>query len=245
MTGDELKKIYRRMLWIIPGMLLAMVGDYCMGIEPKGSYAISGMISSGWLTIADWRIAVSNIGGLLGTVCYTVAALPFAEFLRSRIPQCSSKWDCRLLKLYIAGLVLGVMCFLYFHLECGTLIHNFNILYEASGGNTELAAAMWNRSYMVQIVPYWTTFFAFELSVLIGWIALILRGTFALKKTWILAVPLIVAGIGYLLELLIPWPFNGFVSGFESFGWIVMFLGGRKLVLQAMQDSGEAGKRGI
>ena len=45
----------------------------------------------------------------------------------------------------------------------------------------------------------------------------------------------LLAGIGYLLELLIPWPFNGFVSGFESFGWIVMFLGGRKLVLQAIQ----------
>ena len=53
------------MLWIIPGMLLAMVGDYCMGIEPKDSVAISGMISSGWLSIADWRIAVSNIGGLV------------------------------------------------------------------------------------------------------------------------------------------------------------------------------------
>ena len=235
MTKEELQIVYRRMLWVIPGMLLAMVGDYCMGIEPKGSYTISGMISSGWLTIADWRIAVSNIGGLLGTACYTVAALPFAEFLRSRLPQCAGKWDRRLLKLYIAGLILGVMCFLYFHLECGTLIHNFNILYEAAGGNTELAAAMWNRSYMVQIVPYWTTFFAFELAVLIGWIALILRGTFALKKTWILAAPLVVAGIGYLLELLIPWPFNGFVSGFESFGWIVMFLGGRRLVRQAMR----------
>ena len=52
---------------------------------------------------------------------------------------------------------------------------------------------------------------------------------------WILAAPLIVAGIGYVLELLIPWPFNGFVSGFESFGWMVMFLGGRKLVRQAME----------
>ena len=139
------------------------------------------------------------------------------------------------MKLYIAGLLLGVMCFLYFHLECGTLIHNFNLLYDAAGGDTALAAEMWDRSYLVQIVPYWSTFFAFELSVLIGWIALILRGTFALKKTWILAAPLIVAGIGYVLELLIAWPFNGFVSGFESFGWIVMFFGGRKLVLREIE----------
>ena len=235
MTKEELQIVYRRMLWVIPGMLLAMVGDYCMGVEPKDSTALSGMISSGWLTIADWRIAVSNIGGLLGTVCYTLAALPFAAFLRTLLPGCGDKWDRRLLKLYMAGLILGVMCFLYFHLECGTLIHNFNLLYDAAGGNTELAVKMWDRSYMVQIVPYWTTFFAFELAVLFGWIALILRGTFALKKTWILAAPLIVAGIGYVLELLIPWPFSGFVSGFESFGWIVMVLGGRKLVLREME----------
>ena len=236
MTKEELQKVYRRMLWVIPGMLLAMVGDYCMGIEPKDSTAISGMISSGWLTIADWRIALSNIGGLFGTVCYTLAALPFAAFLKSLLPGCGDKWDRRLLKLYIAGLILGVMCFLYFHLECGTLIHNFNLLYDAAGGDTELAVKMWDRSYLVQIVPYWSTFFAFELAILIGWIALILRGTFALKKSWILAAPLVVAGIGYVLELLIPWPFNGFVSGFESFGWIVMFLGGRKLVLREMEN---------
>ena len=243
MTANELKKIYKQMLWIIPGMLFAIIGDYCMGIEPKGNIAISGMISSGWLTIADWRIAVSNIGGLIGTSCYTIAALPFADFLRSRISLYENKWDKRLLKLYIAGLILGIMCFLYFHLECGTLIHNFNVIFEAGGGNTELAVAMWNRSYMVQVVPYWTTFFAFELSVMVGWIALILRRTFPLKKTWILASPLIVAGIGYLLELLIPFPFNGFASGFESFGWIVMFLGGRRLVLQAIQECIEKGKR--
>lgn len=242
MNADELKKVYRRMLWVIPGMILAMIGDYCMGIEPKDSYAIAGMISSGWLSIADWRIAASNIGGLIGTVFYTLAALPFADFLRSLLPGCEDIRDRRLIKLYIAGLILGVMCFMYFHLECGSLIHNFNLLYEAAGNDTKLAAALWNRSYMVQIVPYWATFFAFELSVLFGWTALVWKGTFRLKKVWILASPLFVAGIGYLLELLIPWPFNGFVSGFESFGWIVMFLGGRVLVLQAIREQGSAEK---
>ena len=142
MTTDELKKVARRMLWVIPGMILAMIGDYCMGIEPKDSYAISGMISSGWLSIADWRIAVSNIGGLIGTFFYTISALPFAAFLKTLLLGCKGKWDRRLLKLYIAGLILGVMCFLYFHLECGTLIHNFNLFCEAVGGNTELAVAM-------------------------------------------------------------------------------------------------------
>ena len=184
---------------------------------------------------------MSNIGGLIGTACYTLAALSFVAFLRTLLPGCGDVWDRRFLRLYITGLILGIMCFLYFHIACGTLIHNFNLLYEAARGNTDLAVGLWNRSYLVQAVPYWVTFFSFELAVLIGWTALILRGTFPLKKTWILASPLIIAGIGYLMEILIPWPFNGFVSGFESFGWIVMFLGGRKLVLQAIQDRMESG----
>ncbi len=236
MTKDKLTSIYKRMLWVIPGMILAMIGDYCMGIEPKDSTAISGMISSGWLTIADWRIAVSNIGGLFGTLFYTIATLPFVDFLRWRLDRCTKTADKRLIQMYIAGLVLGIMSFMYFHLACGTLIHNFNVIYDATGGNTELAVEMWNRTYMVQVVPYWVTFFAFELTVLIGWIALILRGTFDLKKIWILAAPLVVAGIGFLIEILIPWNFNGFCSGFESFGWIVMFMGGRKMVKQAMEE---------
>ena len=237
MTKEQLKSVYDRMLWVIPGMLLAMVGDYCMGVEPADSYAISGLISSGWLTIADCRIALSNIGGLIGTVFYTAAALPFAAFLRTLVPGCTSKADRYLIHIYNAGLILGIMSFMYFHLACGTLIHNFNVIYEAAGGNTDIAVAMWNRSYMVQFVPYWVTFILFELTVMVGWIALILRGTFSLKKTWILAAPLMVAGMGFLLEFLLPLPFNGLSSGFESFGWMLMFLGGRKMVLQEIQKA--------
>ncbi len=229
MDRNRLQEIYRCMLWIVPSMLLCIVGDYCIGIEPSDSYAISGMISSGWLTIADWRIALSNIGGFVGTACYAAAALPFAEYLRSLLPGCGRR-DRLFLRMYIAGLILGVMCFMYFHIACGTLIHSYGVILEAAGGNTALAVEMWNRTYMVQVIPYWMSFFSFELSVLAGWTALILRGVFPLKKIWILASPLVVAGAGFVLELLIPWPFNGFASGFESFGWIIMFIAGRKMV---------------
>ncbi|MCM1561910.1 MAG: hypothetical protein NC123_20630 [Butyrivibrio sp.] len=209
-----------------------MIGDYCMGIEPADSYAVSGMVSSGWLAIADWRIALSNIGGMIGAVFYTVAALSFVDFLKDRLLGLKDKWDRRILKVYIAGLILGCISFMYFHLACGTLIHNYNVIYGAASGNTELAVQMWNRSYMVQAVPYWTTFIVFGLAVTGGWIALILKCILPLKKVWLFAAPLIVAGIGSLLEALIPFPFNGFASGFESFGWIVMFLGGIRCVKQ-------------
>ena len=45
-----------------------------------------------------------------------------------------------------------------------------------------------------------------------------------------LAASLLIAGIGFLLEMILPLPFNGFVSGFESLGGIVMFLGGIRAV---------------
>ncbi len=230
MTAEHRAKIAKRMLWIIPGMILAIIGDYCMGIEPKDSTAVSFMISSGWLTIADWRIALSNIGGLIGTAFYTIAALYFIEYLKHKLSQCSDKWSRRFLKLYIAGLIWGCMVFIYFHLACGTLIHNYNVIYEAAQGDAARAVAAWARSYSVQAVPYWVSFIVLGFASTGGWIAVVLKGVLPLKKIWVLAAPLLIAGIGFLLETILPLPFNGFSSGFESFGWIVMFLGGIQAV---------------
>lgn len=230
MTAEQRAQTGKRMLWIIPGLILAIIGDYCMGIEPKDSTAISFMISSGWLTIADWRIALSNIGGLIGTVFYAIAALSFIDFLKVKLSQCSDKWGRRFLRLYIAVLYWGCMVFIYFHLACGTLIHNYNVIYDAVQGDTARAVAAWNRSYAVQAIPYWVSFVVLGIASSGGWIALVLKGVLPLKKIWVLAAPLLIAGIGFLLEWILPLPFNGLSAGFESFGWIVMFLGGIQAV---------------
>ena len=230
MTSAEARTTIRQMFLIIPGMILAIIGDYCMGIEPADSVSISGMISSGWLTISDWRIALSNIGGMIGTALYTVAALAFIRYLRYKLSQCDGKRDGFFLKTYIFGLVWGIMVFMYFHLACGTLIHNFNVIYEAAGGNTGLAVLMWNRTYSVQFVTYWVSFVVLGIASTGGWIAVVWRGILPLKKVWALAAPLVIACIGFLLEWLLPLPFNGLSSGFESFGWIVMFFGGMKAI---------------
>ena len=199
-------------------------------IEPKDSTAISFMISSGWLTIADWRIALSNIGGLIGTVFYAIAAVSFIDFLKVKLSRCSDKWGRCFLSLYIAGLYWGCMVFIYFHLACGTLIHNYNVIYDAVQGDTARAVAAWKRSYAVQAVPYWVSFVVLGIASSGGWIALVLKGVLPLKKIWVLAAPLLIAGIGFLLEWILPLPFNGLSAGFESLGWIVMFLGGIQAV---------------
>ena len=93
---------------------------------------------------------------------------------------------------------------------------------------TELAVQMWNRTYSVQFVTFWVSFIVLGITSTGGWIAVVLKGTLPLKKAWALAALLVIACIGFLLEWLLPLPFNGLSSGFESFGWIVMFLGGMK-----------------
>ena len=47
MTSQERDKITKRMLWIIPAMIPCIIGDYCMGLEPKDSAPVSFMISTG------------------------------------------------------------------------------------------------------------------------------------------------------------------------------------------------------
>ena len=170
------------MLLIIPGLILAIIGDYCMGLEPADSTEISGMISSGWLAIADWRIAVSNIGGMIGTALYTVAAFAFLRYLQYKLSQCNRQWDRAFLKTYMVGLIWGVMVFMYFHLACGTLIHNFNVIYDAAGGNTALAVEMWNRTYSVQFVTYWVSFIVLGITTTGGWIAVVLEASCRSKK---------------------------------------------------------------
>ena len=155
-----------------------------------------------------------------------IAVLPFIQYLNWKLTQCSDKWSRRFLKLFIVGLYWGCMVFVYFHLACGTLIHTYNVIFEAVGGDTERAVTAWNRAYLVQAVPYWASFVVLELTTTVGWFAIIWKGVLPLKKRWVLAAPMLVAGIGFLLELILPLPFNGFASGFESLGWIVMFLGG-------------------
>ena len=230
MTAEQRAQTGKRMLWIIPGLILAIIGDYCMGLEPKDSTAVSFMISSGWLTIADWRIALSNIGGLIGTIFYAIAAVSFIDYLKVKLSRCSDKWGRRFLRLYIAGLYWRCMVFIYFHLACGTLIHNYNVIYDAVQGDTARAVAAWKRSYAVQAVPYWVSFVVLGIASSGGWIALVLKGVLPLKKIWVLAAPLLIAGIGFLLEWILPLPFNGLSAGFESFGWIVMFLGGIRAI---------------
>ena len=79
-------KTIRAMQLVIPAMILCFIGDYCIGIEPADSTSLDSIASSGWLTIADWRIAVSNSFGMIGSILYAIGAVYFAKFIALVIP---------------------------------------------------------------------------------------------------------------------------------------------------------------
>lgn len=217
-----------KMRLVIPAMLLCMVGDYCIGIEPRNAAPLGKFASSGWLTIADWRIALSDFAGAVGSVLYAIGAVAFIGWLLERIkPQTRAGkiW----LRMYIAGLGIGCVSFLYFHIACGGLIHHFKLLYELTGGDAAQTTDVWLRMFLPEAAPFFLLFLAFDGMTSLAWAALILLGVFPVSKWWILAAPLISAGIGTLLELL-PLPFSGINSGFESLGWMLMFVCGIELI---------------
>lgn len=213
---------------VIPAMILCIIGDYCIGIEPRGS-EVYGIASAGWLTVSDLRIAVSNLTGTVGSLLYAIGAVAFARFLLERRELLQERKDRIWVNLYTAGLGMGCASFMYFHIACGGLIQHFKVLYEVTGGNVQQAEDAWMKMLLPEVLPLLLMFVGFDVLTSVAWIALIARRIIPVSKWWILASPLIMTGIGLLADL-IPFPISGINSGFESMGWMLMFICGIRYV---------------
>lgn len=229
------EKTIKNMKLVIPAMILCLIGDYCIGIEPSYSIKIGTIASSGWNTISDLRIAISNIFGMIGTVLYAIGAVAFMKWLSDANKNNQNKWDKRFLKLFYFSMCIGCISFLYIHIACGGLIQHYNVLYELSGQNTATAEAALLRMFKVEAVPFTVMLVLFDVLVSVSWVGLILRRTIDLPKIWIIAAPLLTALIGQILEL-IPLPFKGIGSGFETLGWMLVFIGGIRHIRNTKRD---------
>ena len=229
-------KVLGHMKLTIPAFVLCIIGDYCIGAEPRG-LETAGFISMGWLTISDIRIAVSNLFGAIGTVMYAIGAFEFIGFLLYRARDYKNSTDRLWVNIYTAGLGLGCISFMYFHISCGEMIHHFNVLYDVTGGDIQRASDAWSRLFTTEAVPYVLFFAAFDVMTTVAWVVLIVRRIIPVSKWWILAAPIITAGIGTAIDLL-PLPFSGFNSGFESLGWMLMFICGIGYIKKEMAKDG-------
>lgn len=117
----------------IPAFLMAMVGDYLIGYEPWDIEPLGPIADTGWLTIADWRIALSNLLGAIAVPLYFIAAREFLRLLEARNPKGKNKGIDRFLWLFRVGNYAGFLSFVFIHIACGLLILQFNAAYEVIG----------------------------------------------------------------------------------------------------------------
>lgn len=206
----------------IPAFLLAMIGDYLIGYEPWDIEPLGLIADTGWLTIADWRIAVSNILGAIAVPLYFVAAKEFLRLLDMQNPKGKDKGKDCFLWLFRIGNYAGFLSFVFIHIACGLLILQFNAAYDVIG-NADMAMGLDLRIFWAEAVPFLVYFVVADLFTTIGWIGLVLKRVIPFPKVWVLASPLVMALIGQIFSVL-KIGFKGIDSGFESLGWLLMFV---------------------
>lgn len=201
---------------------MAMAGDYLIGCEPWDVEPLGLIADTGWLTIADWRIALSNLLGAIAVPLYFVAARELLRLLDARNPKGASPWTDRFLWLFRIGNYAGFFSFLFIHIACGLLILQFNAVYSVLG-DADAAMAIVLRIFRAEAVPFLAYFVAADLFTTIGWIGLVARQALPAPRAWLLAAPLLTALAGQCLSFF-PIGFKGIDAGFESLGWLLMFV---------------------
>lgn len=205
----------------IPAFLMAMAGDYLIGYESWDIEPLGLIADTGWLTIADWRIALSNLLGAIAVPLYFVAAREFLGLLEEQNPKGKDRGKDRFLWLFRVGNYAGFLSFVFIHIACGLLILQFNASYEVIG-NADAAMRLDLRIFWAEAVPFLAYFAAADLFTTIGWIGLVVKGVIPFSKAWLLAAPLVTALIGQIFSVF-RIGFKGIDSGFESLGWLLIF----------------------
>lgn len=206
----------------VPAFLMAMVGDYLIGYEPWDIEPLGLIADTGWLTIADWRIALSNLLGAIAVPLYFVAAREFLRLLEEQNPKGKDRGKDRFLWLFRIGNYAGFLSFVFIHIACGLLILQFNGAYEVIG-NADMAMSLDLRIFWAEAIPFLGYFVVADLFTTIGWIGLVVKGAIPFSKVWLLAAPLVTALLGQIFSVF-QIGFKGIDSGFESLGWLLMFV---------------------
>ena len=196
----------------IPAFLFAMVGDYLMGINSIGTDRTGKIV---WNVIADWRLAISSLLGAMCTVLFAVAAIETVKMIEQRHPN--SKY----VKMFKISNCAGIMFFTFIHISICMLIVVFNAGLDVTG-SIELSKSMLFRVAKSIAVPLVIQFIFSDLIVTVAWFGMILKGEINLPKWTVILNPVVIALIGQAFNI-IPMPFYGIDSGFESLGWLLMY----------------------
>ena len=197
-------------------MALAIIGDLLLGYgtfsmtsDPSVPMGIAASV------VPDWRYAASSVLGFLCVPFFAVAALELMKVMEEKY----GLREQRLYKLFKIGNWSGILFFAFIHIGICMLPVVFNAGMEATG-DTVASVGMMMRVLKSIAVPMALGFIVCDGFVTVAWIGMVVKGILPVSKVALICNPLIVALLGQLMNLIA----EGLDSGFESFGWLLMYL---------------------
>ena len=197
-------------------MVLAIVGDYLLGFDtfsvtsdPDVPLGIAANV------VPDWRYAVSSILGFLSVPFFAVAAVELLKVMEKKY----GLRDQRLYKLFRIANWGGILYFAFIHIGICMLPVVFNAGMEVTG---DMAASigMMIRVLKSIAIPMVIGFIVCDGFVTVAWIGMVIKGVLPVRKIALLCNPLIIALLGQLMNVIA----EGLDSGFESLGWLLLYL---------------------
>lgn len=200
------------------GMGVAMIGDYLLGVNTIGTTSDpDAYMGIAWNVVPDWRYAWSSVCGFIAAALFAMGAVELFRVMESRF----SLGESRLYKLFRVANWTGILYFAFVHIGLCMLPVVFNAGMDITG-DIPTAAAMAVRVAKSIAVPLAVTFLLADFGVTVAWIGMLAKGMLPVKKIAMVCNPVVMAVVGNLLNLL-PLPFEGIDSGFESLGWLLLY----------------------
>ena len=197
-------------------MALAIIGDFLLGYgtfsmtnDPGDHMGIAASV------VPDWRYALSSILGFLCVPFFAVAVLELLKVMEEKYGLREQKLY-RLFKIANWG---GIFYFAFIHIGICMLPVVFNAGMAATG-DASASVGMMLRVLKSVAVPMIVGFIFCDGFVTVAWIGMVVKGMLPVRKIALVCNPLIIALLGQLMNLIA----EGLDSGFESFGWLLLYL---------------------
>jgi hypothetical protein len=206
----------QKILFGVWAMALAMIGDYLLGFGTMSfSDSPDAYLGIAFNVVPDWRYAMSSVLGFACAALFAVAAVELMRVMENQYKLGGSK----LYKLFKIGNWCGILYFAFIHIGICMLPVVFNAGMAATGDIPQ-AADMMIRVTKSIAVPMVLGFILCDGFATVGWIGMVVKGKLPVKKIALVCCPLIIALLGQGMNLIA----EGLDSGFESFGWLLMYL---------------------
>ena len=197
-------------------MLLAMIGDYLMGFGTiSTTTAPDAYLGLSYQVVPDWRYAVSALLGFACAALFAVAAVELMKVMERQYGLGGTK----LFRLFQIANWSGILYFAFIHIGICMLPVVFNAGMDATG-DLRASADMMFRVMRSIAVPLALGFVISDGFVTVAWIGMIVKGKLPIPKLALLCNPLVIALLGQLTNVVA----EGLDAGFESLGWLVMYL---------------------